>query len=138
MRAYPANDLVLLHFTGIVDGAQLEAALIAQARAMMSASTIGMWDVLGVDHLNLPPDAFEHLLYSLARTVRLRRPGPQAVVATDVVSLSIAHLIRRRARRFGMRIEVTATIDAACRALCLPHSPPASSATIRAASGGAS
>ncbi len=121
VHAYPADDLILIRFSGEVDGDQLKAALIAQARAVSSAGTVGVWDALGVSRLDLPPNAFEHLVRSFARVVRLRRPGAQAIVATDTVLCSIAQLIRRHARRFGVRVEVVPTVNAVCQMLYLPH-----------------
>lgn len=106
---------------------------------MKMVGTVGVWDVLEVDHLDLPPGAFEHLISSFSRAVRLRRPGAQAIVATDVVSRSIAHLIRRRARRFGMHVEVVSTIKEACRILHRSQQAiPDPTQAIRAVSGGAS
>ncbi len=138
VRSYPASNLILVHLSGTIDGDQLEAALIAQARAMKTTGTRGVWNLLGVRRLDLAPNAFEHLIHSFSRVVRLWRPGAQAIVTKDIVSHSLAHLIRRRAQRFEIRVEVAPTVDAACQMLhrSLPESPDVG--VIRAASAGAS
>lgn len=88
--------------------------------------------------LDLPPADFERLLRLGRVAAGAHRAGHHAVAVTDVIPRAIAVLFQRRARAFGLRIDVVDSVGEACALLGVSPCWDEAGGPSRAAGGAAS